>query len=122
MAASTSSLAARRAGQLAASRPSSAARTRKITRFETGTTVFVMPCECSADTERDAQPRPHDDADDGAEDGEDHRLRTDHGADLAPLHAHACSRPISWVRSNTESMSVLTMPMSAMTTARASSA
>ena len=34
----------------------------------------------------------------------------------------ARSRPISWVRSNTESMRVLTIPISAMSTARASRA
>ena len=34
----------------------------------------------------------------------------------------ARSRPISWVRSNTDSMSVLTMPIRAMSTARANSA
>ena len=34
----------------------------------------------------------------------------------------ARNSPISWVRSKTESMRVLTMPMSAITTARASSA
>ena len=93
MAASTSSRAARRAGQLAASRPSSAARTRKTTRFETGTTVSVMPCECSDDDEGDAEARPDDDADDRAEDGEDHRLGADHGPDLAALHADRPQQP-----------------------------
>ena len=34
----------------------------------------------------------------------------------------ARSRPISWVRSNTDSIRVLTMPMRAMSTARASRA
>jgi len=34
----------------------------------------------------------------------------------------ARSRPISWVRSNTESIKVFTIPISAMTTARAKSA
>ena len=34
----------------------------------------------------------------------------------------ARSSPISWVRSNTDSISVFTIPMSAMITARASSA
>ena len=34
----------------------------------------------------------------------------------------ARSRPISWVRSNTDSMRVLTIPIRAMITARASSA
>ena len=34
----------------------------------------------------------------------------------------ARSRPISWVRSNTDSMSVFTMPIRAMSTARASRA
>jgi hypothetical protein len=40
----TSSLAAWRAGQLAASRPSRPASTRNTTRLETGTTVLVRPC------------------------------------------------------------------------------
>ena len=44
MAASTSSLAARRAGQVAAPSPSSAARTRNTTRLAMGMTMSVMPC------------------------------------------------------------------------------
>ena len=52
MAASTSSLpalragqVALRAGQVAANRPSSAASTRKITRLDTGTAVSATLCE-----------------------------------------------------------------------------
>src|ERR1039458_5831922 len=44
MAASTSSLAARRAGQVAASKPSRAAGERSATRLGGGTTVSVVPC------------------------------------------------------------------------------
>ena len=58
MAASTSSLAARRAGQLAATSPSSAAISRKISRLETGTTVSVMPCCFSEETSAMPMPVP----------------------------------------------------------------
>jgi hypothetical protein len=51
-----SSLAARRAGQLAAISPSRAAIRRKITRLDAGTTVSVMPC-CFSDETR-ATPIP----------------------------------------------------------------
>ena len=85
MAASTSSLAARRAGQVAATRPSTADRTRNTTRLDVGTTVSVSLSERH---QGNAHAGPDDDADDGPEDGQDHRLRADHGPHLAPFHAH----------------------------------
>ena len=58
MAASTSSRAARRAGQLAEISPSRAASSRKITRLDSGTTVSVMPCCFSEDTSATPIPVP----------------------------------------------------------------
>src|ERR1700757_99385 len=58
MAARTSSLAARRAGQLAATRPSRAARIRKITRLDQGTTVSLMPWFFSEETSAMPMPVP----------------------------------------------------------------
>ena len=52
-----------------------------------------MPCEWSDRDERDAEARSDDDADDGAEDGQDHRLGADHRPDLAPLHADGAQQP-----------------------------
>ena len=122
MAASTSSRAARRAGQLAETSPSRAASTRKITRLDAGTTVSVMPCCFSEDTSATPIPVP--------------TMIPMMAPKIARMTASdriivrtwrrfmptARSRPISRVRSNTESMRVLTMPMSAMSTARASRA
>ena len=74
-------------------RPSRAARIRKITRFENGHHGVGDALRAQRRHEGDAQTGPYDDADDGAEDGQDHRLRADHGADLAPLHAHRAQQP-----------------------------
>ena len=88
IAASTSSFAARRAGQLAATRPRRAASTRNTTRLGIGTTTSVIPCFLSDDDERDAEPGAHDNPDECTEDRKDHRLGADHDPHLAPAHAH----------------------------------
>ena len=122
MAARTSSLAARRAGQLAAIRPSRAASTRKITRLDAGTTVSVMPCCFSDETSAMPMPVPMTIpmmAPKMARMTASDRIIVRTWRRFMPT---ARSRPISRVRSNTESMSVFTIPISAMSTARASRA
>jgi hypothetical protein len=122
MAASTSSLAARRAGQLAAIRPSRAASTRKITRLDTGTTVSVMPCCFSDETSATPMPVPMMIpmmAPKMARMTASVRIMVRTWRRFMPT---ARSRPISRVRSKTESMRVFTIPISAMRTARASRA
>jgi RNA polymerase sigma-70 factor (ECF subfamily) len=122
MAARMSRRAARRAGQVAAIRPSTADSSRKITRLDTGTTVSVMPLGRSETTRARPSAVPI-------------TIPT-----MAPKTARmtasdliivrtwrrrmptARSRPISRVRSKTDSMSVFTIPMSAMSTARPSRA
>ncbi|HYB46060.1 MAG TPA: hypothetical protein VED20_01700 [Streptosporangiaceae bacterium] len=122
MAASTSSLAARRAGQLAATSPSSAAISRKISRLETGTTVSVMPCCFSEETSAMPMPVPMMIpmmAPNTARITASDRIMIRTWRRRMPT---ARSRPISRVRSNTDSMSVFTIPISAMITARPSRA
>jgi hypothetical protein len=122
MAASTSSRAARRAGQLAATRPSTAARTRKITMLGTGTTVSVMPCCLREETSARPIPMPTTIPMIAP------KMARMTASDLIMVRTWrrrmptARSRPISRVRSKTDSMSVLTIPISAMSTARASRA
>jgi hypothetical protein len=122
MAASTSSRAARRAGQLAAISPARAASRRNSTRLDAGTTVSVMPC-CLSD-ETSAMPIPVPMmipimAPKMARITASDRIMVRTWRRFMPT---ARRRPISRVRSNTESMRVFTMPMSAMSTARASRA
>ena len=87
MAASTSSLAARRAGQLAATSPSTAASSEehhKVGRRHDGVGDALL---FQRRHQRDAHAGTDDDPDDGAEDGQDDRFGPDHRPDLAPLHA-----------------------------------
>src|ERR1019366_4328145 len=121
MAASTSSLAALRAGQDAAPSPSSAARTRKTTRLVKGTTMSVMPC-CFNDAAK-ATPSPVPMATPMRAPNTDRMTASDRIIDRTwrRLMPTARSRPISWVRSKTDSMRVLTIPMSATRTASARS-
>jgi len=72
MAASTSSLAARRAGQIAATPPG---------HHQAGQTLRFQRRD-----QRNAEPRTHHDADHRPEDRKDHRLRKDHASDLTADH------------------------------------
>ena len=84
--------------------------------------MSVMPCCFSDDTSAMPMPVPITMPMIAPKFANVAAFRTDDRPDLAPLHADRRSRPISRVRSNTESMSVFTIPISAMSTARPSRA
>ena len=62
-------------------------------RLVNGTTMSVMPCDLSDHASAMPETGTHDDADDGAEHGQDHRLGADHRPDLAALHADGPQQP-----------------------------
>ena len=111
MAASTSSFAARRAGQVAAPSPSSADRTRNTTRLATGMTMSVMPC-CFSDAAK-ATPRAVPTTTPMMAPKRERMTDSDRimARTWRRLIPTARRRPISWVRSNTDSMRVLTIPI-----------
>ena len=95
---------------------------RNTTRLENGTTVSVMPCERSEATSATPSPVPMTMpmiAPKTARITDSERIMARIWRRFIPT---ARSSPISWVRSNTDSMRVFTMPMRAMTIARPSSA
>ena len=86
MAASTSSLAARRAGQVAAPSPSSGREHQEHHQAGERDDHVGDALLLQRGGEGGAEGGPDDDPDDGAEDRQDHRLGPDHGPHLAPLH------------------------------------
>jgi len=111
---------ARRAGNVAAARPSSAERMRKPISFKTGTEIVVTPSLRSDAARATPSPVPMVSpltAPTRATMIDSARIIRRTWRRFIPT---ARSRPISRVRSNTESISVLTIPIRATATARAS--
>ena len=121
MAASTSSRAARRAGQLAAPRPSSAGQDEEDDEAGHRDHDVGDPLLLAARRRR-RHPRAVPTTTPMMAPNRDRMTDSERIIDRTWRRRipTARSRPISWVRSNTESISVFTMPMRAMTMARAS--